>query len=127
MQTTLKMTLNTTTEIGRKGEELAINYLRKRGMRIIATNWHYHHLEIDIIAEDKDTLVFVEVKTRTNSFFGNPEEAVSRVKMDRIINAAEAYILNKNVDQEARFDIVAILIPPQKTPEIEYFKDAFMA
>lgn len=121
------MTLNTTTEIGRKGEELAIAFLRKRGMRIIATNWHYHHLEIDIIAEDKGMLVFVEVKTRTSSFFGNPEEAVSRVKMGRIINAAEAYILNKNVTQEARFDIVAILMPPHNSPEIEYFEDAFMA
>lgn len=121
------MTLNTTTEIGKRGEELALGYLRQQGMRIITTNWRYHHLELDIIAEQDDMLVIVEVKTRTSSYFGNPEDAVSNVKMGRIKNATEAYIFANDIDKDVRFDVVAILMPTQGEVEIEHFEDAFMA
>jgi putative endonuclease len=121
------MSLNSKTEIGRIGEEMAVKFLREKGLKIIKTNWRYHHLELDIIAEDEKMLVFVEVKTRTSSYFGNPEDAVSKTKMARIINAAEAYILEKDSEQEARFDVIAILLPPGGKPEIEYFEDAFFA
>lgn len=123
----VSMSLNTNTEIGRKGEELALDFLRKKGFEILETNWHYHHLEIDIIAKDGKMLVFVEVKTRTTSYFGNPEDAVSKQKIARIINAAEAYIYARDVQGESRFDVIAIILPPNKSPEIEYFEDAFLA
>lgn len=121
------MTLNTKTEIGKKGEEMAVAYLRKRGFKILATNWHFHHLEIDIVAQDKDEIVFVEVKTRTSAAFGNPEESISPQKIKRIIDAAEAYILKHDIDQDARFDVMAIILPEDAAPELDYFEDAFMA
>ena len=121
------MALNSKTEIGKKGEEMAVTYLRKRGYKILATNWHFHHLEIDIVALDGDEIVFVEVKTRTSTAFGNPEEAVSQQKINRILDAAEAYIEKYDIDREARFDIMAILLPYQAAPKLEYFEDAFMA
>ncbi len=121
------MSLNTKTEIGKKGEEMAVAYLRKRGYRILATNWHYHHLELDIVAKDGDVLVFVEVKTRTSSYFGNPEEAVSDQKISRIINAAEAFIVEHDLDIDSRFDVMAILLPYNGRPQLEYFEDAFMS
>lgn len=121
------MTLNTKTEIGKKGEEMAVAYLRKRGFKIIATNWRFHHLEIDIVAQDGDEIVFVEVKTRTSSAFGHPEEAISKQKISRILNAAEAYIEEHDINQDARFDVMAILMPYHAAPELEYFEDAFMA
>lgn len=120
------MTLNTKTEIGKKGEEMAVAYLRKRGFKIIATNWHFHHLEIDIIAQDGNELVFVEVKTRTSAAFGNPEDAISNQKIKRILDAAEAYIEKHDITQDARFDVMAILIPEYSSPQLEYFEDAFM-
>ena len=121
------MTLNTKTEIGKKGEEMAVAYLRKRGFKILATNWRFHHLEIDIVAQDGDEIVFVEVKTRTSADFGNPEDAISKQKISRILNAAEAYIIEHDIEQDARFDVMAILLPYNAKPELEYFEDAFMA
>lgn len=119
------MSLNSHTELGRLGEELALDFLRKRGMTILDVNWHFHHLELDIVAKDGDELVFVEVKTRSTSYFGNPEEAVSPQKMSRIINAAEAYIIEHDLDVDSRFDVIAIIMPSHQPPEIEYFDDAF--
>lgn len=115
------------TVIGKQGEEIAVNYLINKGYKIRQTNWRFHHLEIDIIAQDKDFLVFVEVKTRTSGDFGYPEDAVSKQKIRRIVDAAEAYILNYDLDVDSRFDIISILIPQNKAPEIEHFDDAFLA
>lgn len=117
----------TNTELGKKGEELAINYLAKKGYRILNKNWRYQHLEIDIIAKDGDMLVFVEVKTRSTGFFGNPEDAISTQKIRRLVDAAEAYILITDSDLDSRFDVISILLHPNKTPEIEHFDDAFLA
>ncbi len=121
------MSLNTNTEIGKEGERLAVELLRKKGLEILETNWHFHHLELDIIARDGDMLVFVEVKTRKTSYFGFPEDAVTPQKISRLLNAAEAYILEKNFQGDSRFDLVSIIMPPGKVPQIEYFMDAFMA
>ncbi len=120
------MALNSNTEIGRRGEEIALAFLRKKGFVILEKNWRYRHLEIDIVAQDGDMLVFVEVKMRATAHFGNPEDAVSKQKMARIINAAEAYIFEKDVQGEARFDVVAIISSSSGSSEIEYFKDAFL-
>ena len=114
-------------ELGRIGEEMAVAFLRKKGLKIVETNWHYQHLEIDVIAKDGDVLVFVEVKTRRTAYFGNPEEAVSRQKISRIINASEAYIFEKNYNGESRFDVISIIIPHNSKPQLEYFEDAFFS
>lgn len=118
---------NSHTELGKRGEEMAFAYLRRKGLKIVACNWRYQHLEIDIIAQDKDVLVFVEVKTRRTAYFGSPEEAVSSQKIAHLFNAAEAYIFENNYQGESRFDVVSIILPPGKKPELEYFEDAFSA
>lgn len=120
------MSLKSNTEIGRQGEEIAVEFLRKRGFEILETNWRYHHLEVDIIAKDGDMLVFVEVKTRATSYFGYPEEAVSPQKIRRLLNASEAYILEKDYNGDSRFDLISIILPSGKPPELEYFEDAFL-
>lgn len=111
-------------EVGKKGEELAKNYLAKHGYRIQAINWRFRKKELDIIAEKNNLLVVVEVKTRTNLYFENPKEAVTRRKQKFIIDAAEAYIVDNNIDMETRFDIVEVTIINQKI-EIEHIEDAF--
>lgn len=115
------------TEKGRVGEEMAVAFLKNKGFAILATNWHFHHLELDIIAQDNDMLVFVEVKTRSTAFFGNPEDALSPQKISRLLNAAEAYILEKDYQGDSRFDVISIIAPYGKKPELEYFEDAFLS
>lgn len=111
-------------DIGKTGEELAIKLLREKGYKILEQNWHYGREEIDLIAMDGDTLVIVEVKTRTTSWFGEPEFAVTRSKQKALIRAAEGYIIRNNLDLDTRFDVVSIVISPQEK-KIEHIEDAF--
>jgi putative endonuclease len=87
-------------------------------------NWKANRLEIDIIARQGDLIVFVEVKARSYSGFGWPEEAVNKAKQQRIANAAEAFLLAHNMDNEIRFDIVSIL-SNEKGTEVYHIQDAF--
>ena len=121
------MTNVSNTELGRIGEEMAMVFLQERGFEILEANWRFQHLELDIIAQDADMLVFVEVKTRRTAYFGPPEDAVSPQKISRLLNAAEAYIFEKDYQGDTRFDVVSIILPPGKKVEIEYFEDAFYA
>ncbi|MBS1635009.1 MAG: YraN family protein [Bacteroidetes bacterium] len=111
-------------EIGDKGEALAVEFLLGRGFRILETNWKYKHLEIDIIAMDRNQLVIVEVKTRLNSQFGAPEEFVDLKKQKFLIKAANHYIEQHNVDAETRFDIISVIHSGQQ-PQISHIPDAF--
>ncbi|HKJ43153.1 MAG TPA: YraN family protein [Sunxiuqinia sp.] len=113
-------------EIGNIGEELAQQHLQSQGYEILERNWHFHHYEIDIIAHDKDEdeLVIVEVKTRSGDSYEHPSEAVSDRKIRFLINAAEAYILEKDSDLDTRFDVISIIIFG-KDFELEHIKDAF--
>ena len=108
---------------GRCGENIAQEYIKKCGMKIIETNWHYSkNAEIDIIAEDKNTLVFIEVKTRTSLNFGHPFEAITQDKINKINMAILAYI--KNCDKKYknyRFDGIAVI--GIKTPKVEHIKN----
>lgn len=108
---------------GKKGEEIAHSYLLGLNYQIIAVNWRYKHLEVDIIAKDGDTLVFVEVKTRSTTDYGYPASFVDTKKQRHLINAAEAYLELSAYEGEIRFDIVAIQW--DKSPIIELIKDAF--
>ncbi|MGK6350479.1 YraN family protein [Parapedobacter sp. DT-150] len=111
---------------GNSGEDIAAQLLRQRGYRIRYQNWRHKNLEVDIIAEEGDILVFVEVKTRTGYAYGMPYEFVDEVKQDRLIRAANQYIAMNKYGGEIRFDIVSILYS-EKTGvhDTRLIKDAF--
>lgn len=111
-------------DLGIKGEETAANYLSAKGYQILERNWRFGKDEIDIIAEHDNFLVIVEVKTRSSSFYGNPEEAVDEQKQRLLIRAANEYVLQKEIDMEVRFDIFSIIIESGKQT-INHIKDAF--
>ncbi len=112
------------TQKGNQGEEIARAHLLKLGYSILEKNWRHKHLEIDIIASINNTLVIVEVKLRTNDFFGNPEEFVTLSKQKKLIRAADFYIKENNINWETRFDIVAIIQNVNEL-KLEHFEAAF--
>lgn len=109
-------------ESGKFGEALAERFLRDKGYQIISVNWRYRYWEVDILAKDKDILVFVEVKSRKRSDFGYPADFVDEKKQRNLIQAAEAYIELVNYDGEIRFDIISVFLD---TGKVEIIKDAF--
>lgn len=113
------------TEIGTNGEHLAAIFLKNKGYQILETNWRTGKKEIDIIAENADSIVFVEVKTRSNFNFGFPEEAVTASKKKLLKLAAEDYYEQKQPQKSPRFDIISILQQGKKTREIIHLEDAF--
>ena len=113
-------------ELGKKGEEKALRFLKKEGYRIVEQNYVCKMGEMDIIAKEKDTLVFVEVKTRTSMAFGPPQLAVTQFKQRQLSKVALYFLKEKKLeDIKARFDVVAILLPPEKREEIELIRNAF--
>ena len=112
-------------ELGKKGEDLALRYLKKNGYRVYERNYVCKMGEVDIIAKEKDTLAFIEVKTRTSTAFGPPQLAVNAAKQMQLSKAALYFLKEKGLgDIKARFDVVAIVLGP-RGPEIELIKDAF--
>ncbi len=111
--------------IGKRGEETAANYLIENGYRILARNYKTRLGEIDIIGKDKDTLAFVEVKTRSTDRFGSPCDAISPAKRRQISKVATIFLKENNLlDKKARFDVVSISYP-DKEPRLDLIKDAF--
>lgn len=115
-------------ELGKKGEELAVEYLQQNGYKILDRNWTFQKAEIDIIAQKENILAVVEVKTRSSLDFGSPEEFVKQKKINLLIKAVNAYINYREKDFEedlnVRFDIVAIH-KNGETFAIEHLTDAF--
>lgn len=111
-------------KLGREGELLALKYLQRNGYTILETNWRYGHKEIDVIALDRDQIVFIEVKTRKNTNFGSPVEAVNMQKQRHLIDAAETYIIDNDIDADARFDIISIIMGSGE-PVINHIMEAF--
>ena len=112
-------------ELGKKGEEKALWFLKEKGYRIIEQNYVCKLGEMDIIAKEKDTLVFIEVKTRTSMAFGPPQLAVTEFKKRQLSKVALNFLKEKKLENvKARFDVVAILLPPEKEA-IELIRDAF--
>jgi putative endonuclease len=112
-------------ELGKKGEEVALRFLKEKGYRIIEKNYVCKMGEMDIIAKEKDTLTFIEVKTRTSTEFGPPQLAITPSKQRQLSKVALSYLNKKQLkDVKARFDVVAILLG-KKGEEIELIKDAF--
>ena len=118
--------LNNNQKFGEKSESIAAGYLEKKmGYKILEKNFRTKIGEIDIIAKDGGTLVFVEVKARRSLFYGNPKYAVTSRKQKKISMAALYYLKTKKLSNaKARFDVVAINFS-KKLPEIEIIKNAF--
>ena len=115
-------------EIGNKGEDLAVEFLISNGFKILERNWRYSRAEIDIIAKDEYGLVFIEVKTRTSSSFGQPEEFLGRKQEELIFGAAQRYMELQNYEWEIRFDLISILVKEHtewKDYDIKHFKDVY--
>ena len=110
--------------LGKKGELIAIKYLIDNAYRILERNWVTGKKEIDIIAEDEEFIIFIEVKTRMVDFQVHPREAVSVPKQRNIIYAAQAYLQRRNIEKEARFDIITIVVDGPGY-QLEHIKDAF--
>jgi putative endonuclease len=110
--------------LGQRGEQLATEYLKRRDYTILATNWHCKNGEIDIVAQKADTLVFVEVRTRHADNTESAFESITPRKRSRMIAAAQAYIAAHDLDNlDWRVDMVAIAIPRNGAPIIEYAED----
>lgn len=113
------------TNLGRVGEALAVKYLGKKGYRIIEQNFRIRGGEIDIIAIDGNTLVYIEVKTRTQSKFGAPEESVTAKKLKFLERAAKFYRLKrKNLPDLERIDVLALDLSSHDNPKFTLFKNA---
>lgn len=110
--------------IGKKGEDLAANYLQQKGYRILSRNYRFKKSEVDIICKKNDLLVFVEVKTGSSLKYGQPEVFVSLNQQRAIIRAAEEYLVETNWKSDLRFDIISIFMKGEEA-EIEHLKDAF--
>lgn len=111
--------------LGKRGEEAAAGLLKDNGYRILIRNYRTKLGEIDIIATDKDTICFIEVKTRQSDRFGLPSEAISESKQRQISKTALTFLKEKNLlDKKARFDIVSVLYSKDK-PRLDLIKDAF--
>ncbi len=111
-------------DLGKLGEELAVEFLRKEGYEILETNWTFQKAEVDIIAQKENTLAIVEVKTRSSLDFGLPQDFVKPKKIQLLVKAVNEYVVSKNLDIDVRFDIIAIH-KEGKSYVIEHLKDAF--
>jgi putative endonuclease len=113
-------------DLGRSGEEIACRHLRGQGYEIVERGVRLLRGEIDIVARDRGTLVFVEVKTRADEAFGRPEEAVTPAKQRQIRRIAQAYLAARPAPGVAcRFDVIAILFRGPDDVRLEHFRDAF--
>ncbi len=111
-------------ELGKLGEELAVDFLQKNGYEILETNWVFQKAEIDIIAQKDNILVAVEVKTRSSIDFGLPQDFVKPKKIQLLVKAINEYVVSNDLDVEVQFDIIAIN-KEEKDFNIEHIKNAF--
>jgi putative endonuclease len=108
------------------GEIAAVDYLRGVGYRILIHNYRSPLGEIDIVAEDGESLVFIEVKTRSTSIFGTPQEAVDRKKQSKIARAALYYLSERQIKRKnCRFDVVVVSVGAGQRHKVELMKNAF--
>ena len=111
-------------ELGKLGENMAVDFPRENGYTLIETNWIFHKAEIDIIAQKENILAVIEVKTRSTLDFGLPQDFVKPKKIQLLVKAVDAFINQRNLDIEVRFDIIAIH-KEGKSFVIEHLIDAF--
>ena len=112
-------------DLGKTGEQLAVNYLQEKGYKIIRRNFRYLKAEVDIIVKKDNEIIGVEVKTRTSDYFGNPQDFINQKKIKLMVLALDYYVTENDLDVEVRFDIIAI-IKQKNAFQIEHLKDAFL-
>jgi putative endonuclease len=109
-------------KLGKEGERLAANFIIQKGFEVVRRNYRHRRAEIDLIVKREDWLIFIEVKTRSSSSYGEPEEAVTAKKIRMIFDAAEEYIYSIDWHGHIRFDIISVKLG--NPPEIIHFEDA---
>ncbi|MBC3756830.1 YraN family protein [Hyunsoonleella sp. SJ7] len=112
------------TQLGKKGEQLAVDFLVKNGYDIVERNYRFEKAEVDIIAQKGDILAIVEVKTRSTTDFGDPQDFVKPKQIKNLVKAVDEYVTVNDLDVEVRFDIIAI-VKGDKSFNIEHLEDAF--
>ena len=111
-------------ELGKIGEQLAVELLESKGYEIIARNFVFQKAEIDIIAKHENMMICVEVKTRNSDFFGDPQDFVTTAKIKNLVKAMDAFLLESDISLETRFDIIAVL-KNKKIEQLTHYEDAF--
>lgn len=112
-------------ELGKAGEDAAVAYLEQHGYTIRDRNWRKGHFELDIVAAKENELIVVEVKTRSNTQFAEPEDAVDLPKIRRTVRAADTYMKLFQIDASVRFDIITVVGNDNGDFKIEHIKEAF--
>ena len=111
-------------DLGKYGEQEAVNYLIEKGYTILEQNWMHQKAEVDVIALKDNILAVIEVKTRSSLYYGNPQDFVNAKKIQLLVKAINNYVNFKNLDVEVRFDIIAVYKSPNEL-QIEHLEDAF--
>ncbi len=114
----------THNELGTWGEDLAASYLQRKGYTIIERDWKSGHRDIDIVATDGEVVIFVEVKTRRNRIFGEPEDAIDYMKMRNLRLTINHYVKFKHIRQDIRLDAITVVGTPEEgEPEITHIEN----
>ena len=114
----------THNDLGKWGEEVAVHYLVDNGYRIVQRDWKSGHRDIDIIAMQENVVVFVEVKTRRNRVFAEPEEAIDYKKLQNLRQAINYYVKSRHINREIRLDVITVVGTPEGAPpEITHIED----
>ena len=111
-------------DLGKKGEEIAVDFLKQNGYEILETNWTFQKAEVDIIALKGSVLAVVEVKTRSSLDFGLPQDFVKPKKIKLLVKAINEYVISRDLDVTVRFDIIAIHATANEF-SIEHIEEAF--
>jgi putative endonuclease len=114
-------------ETGKNGEAEARAYLEANGYKILETNWHFHHYEIDIVATNDKELVIIEVKTRSDKYLVAPEKSIDHRKIYRIVTASDAYVCKYNINLPVRFDVICLIKKGSSFVIENHIEDAFYA
>ena len=114
-------------DLGNLAEELAATFLEKKGYKILVKNFRYQRGEIDIIAEFNNQIIIVEVKARGSDIFMEPQEAVTKTKIKSLVMVADFFMKDRNLNQEVRFDIIAVLPDEKRRLQITHLEDAFQS
>lgn len=112
-------------ELGKEGEDLAVDFLLGKDYKIVARNFRYLKAEVDIIARKKNVLAVIEVKTRSTPDFGDPQNFVKQKQINSLVKAIDFFVNQHNLDVDVRFDIIAIIRNKAGT-RIEHLEDAFL-
>lgn len=113
-------------ELGKLGEDIAAKHLLEKGFKILDRNWIYQKKELDIVAIKDEQLVVIEVKSRSTDYFEHPSEAITLTKIKFLVRATQAYVDQKEIEHEVRFDVISVIKKSEKF-NVEHIEDAFIA